>query len=240
MPNVSVPQLDHRSSFVRRVVVLLIPVRHDVEPIRIDHWAQHQNHVAPDALHLRRLLAGHAIPDQRRLLRSGNFGRVQPAINPDNRLPFLRQPACRGLVNLTWRQLLYRLLVAIERAHVLFAGDDRHKHLAPIARLANLLRLHALRRRRRQLLKIFRDLLVIGQVIVRPRLKSKHRSRRGRAGRTFGRRLLCRLTRRRRAQQQHAAQAYGTNAHHDFTSSVLRNKESRIVARRAALAKPRS
>ena len=82
----------------------------------------------------RRLLVGAAdqlVDRLDQLVRADHFGRVQAAVDPDDRLAFLRQRA-RLLLGHAARavQLLRDLLVAIELGEVLRRGDDRRRAAA--------------------------------------------------------------------------------------------------------------
>ena len=76
------------------VAVLHVPVGHQVHAVRIHQHAQ-LNHVVEESQRLLVGAADHLLDVLEQLLRAERLGGVQPAVDPDDRLAFLRQGARR-------------------------------------------------------------------------------------------------------------------------------------------------
>ena len=76
----------------RRFPFSHIPVRHQVQPVGV-HAHRKQDDVIQDPQGLGVSPAGHLINQLHQLLRSQNFGRVQPAVYPDDGAPLAGQSA---------------------------------------------------------------------------------------------------------------------------------------------------
>ena len=70
----------------------------DVLAVGIDRRPQHQDDVVEDRLHLRVVgVREQVVGELQRVLAAGDFGRVQPAVDVDEGLPFARQPVRLGV-----------------------------------------------------------------------------------------------------------------------------------------------
>ena len=124
------------------------------------------DHVAQDAVGLFVVPADQLIDGLDQLVRADDLGRVQAAVDPDDRLAFLRQrprlllAEAAGLV-----QLLRDLLVAIELREILGRGDDRGQVRAAFFGLADLDDLHP-RGFLVELLPVGLELIVGGELVV--------------------------------------------------------------------------
>ena len=85
-------QLRQARQLVRRADVLHVPLGHHLLAVGIDRRPEHQDDVVEDRLGLRlRRRAEQIVREQRRVLRAGDLGRVQPAVDVHERLAVARQ-----------------------------------------------------------------------------------------------------------------------------------------------------
>ena len=76
----------------RRSEVLLIPIGDHVLAVGVDREPEHQDHVVEDRRDLRIVIAGdQVVGELDGVLGVGHLGGVQPAVDVDERLPFLRE-----------------------------------------------------------------------------------------------------------------------------------------------------
>ena len=108
--------------------------------VRIDRRPQHQDDVVEDVGDLR--IGGpreQIVGELQRVLRSGDFGRVQAAVDVDDRLAFAGQGQRPSLAQaLRPRQLAGDLAIAIDLLQVRRRRDQREVELAALARGARL------------------------------------------------------------------------------------------------------
>ena len=150
---------------LQRIRVLHIALRDHLHAVGIGVHGN-DDHVAQDP---RRLLVGaaHELVDRfDQLVRADHFRRVQAAVDPDDRLAFLRERPRLLLGDAAGAvQLLRDLLVAIELGEVLRRGDDRGEMRPAFLGLADLDDLHPARFLV-DLLPVLDELIVGGQVVV--------------------------------------------------------------------------
>ncbi len=86
------------------------------------------------------IVAAHELIDRLdQLVRPEHFGRVKASVEPDDRLPFLRERARLIVVEAIDRRESPRdVFVAIQFLEILRRGDDRHQLRAAFGRLADL------------------------------------------------------------------------------------------------------
>ena len=117
---------------------VLVPRGDDVEAVRVHHRHEQQDGVVADVLHLGRLFGRHAVGQQGRHLRVRHFARVQPPIDPGDRLALAREPAGRRLVDAGAGQLLAGATPMLQPFQVLFARNKQQQHRPPQHRRADL------------------------------------------------------------------------------------------------------
>ena len=100
------------------------------------------------------------------LVRAEHFGRVEAAVEPDDRLPFLRQRVRLGIGQALALGELHRdVLVLLEHLEVRRIGDDRGELRTPFRRLSDLDDLHPVGLGV-DLLPVRHELVVVGQEVV--------------------------------------------------------------------------
>ena len=188
-------ELRQSGQLIRRPDVRHVPFAHHLLAVGIDRRPQHQNHVVEDRLG-RRLVglrpADEVVRELRRVLRAGDFGRMQTAVDVDNRLAFAGELTRRRVGQpRRMRQPLCNLPIALDLIEVLRVRDEREVHRAPLARLAAFDEADVLARGR-ELPEIVDRLIVGRELVVGAGLETKRRVRRGKEAR------LCRQHDRRR------------------------------------------
>ncbi len=86
--DIVVIELRWRGLLVRCIELALVPLADDLQPVRVHAGHQQEDDVLPDRVHLRRLFRRDAMRELWRHLRMRHFGRVQPGVDPDDRLAF--------------------------------------------------------------------------------------------------------------------------------------------------------
>ncbi len=147
------------------VVVLHVPVRHQIHAIRVHEHAQ-LNHVVQEP-HRFFVRAADHLPDVLdELLRAEGLRRVQPAVDPDDGFAFLRERArVRVAHALGERKPARDVLVPIDLRVVGRRRDDGHEHRPAFGRLADLDDVQAVRDLG-ELGPVVGELLVVGEEVV--------------------------------------------------------------------------
>src|SRR5207237_9577259 len=115
-----------------------VPARDELHAIWI-RVHRENDAVAEDPQRLGIVAANQLIYGLDQLVRAEHFGCVQAAVDPDDRLALLREPAWLVLRHAFGDAELARdLLVAIELLEVLWSGDDRHQLRPSFSRLADV------------------------------------------------------------------------------------------------------
>ena len=131
-------ELRQARQLVGRADVLHVPLGHHLLAVRVDGRPQHQDDVVEHRLR-RRLVrpADEVVGEERRVLRPGDFGRVQAAVDVDERLAFARERLRLGVGQpLRMRETLPDLAVPIDLRQVLRRRHQREVHRPPLRRLA--------------------------------------------------------------------------------------------------------
>ena len=126
-----------------RIRIAHVPVGDEIVAVRI-RVDEQDDAVVEEPPRLLVVPADHLVDHLRQLLRAERFGRVQPAVDPDDRLAFLRQRA-RLIVGqpLGERQPARDVAVAREVLVVRRRRDDRHPLGPPLGGLPHVVERHA-------------------------------------------------------------------------------------------------
>ena len=161
-----------------RVLVAHVPVGDQLVAVRVGVHEENDA-VVQEAQRLLVVAADHLVDHLGELLGAERLGRVQAAVDPHHRLPFLRQRA-RLVVGqpLGERQPPRDLLVARKLPVILRRSDDRHPLRPPFGGLPHVLEDHPVRLFVERL-PVGLDLRVVGELVVVADVEAERLFRRG-------------------------------------------------------------
>ena len=191
---------------VRRADVLHVPLGDHLVAVGIDRRPQQDDDVVEHRFGIGVVRAVDQVVEQLRdVRRTGDFRRVQSAVDVDEGFAFAREPACLGVGQpLRMREPARDLAVPIDLSQVVRRRHEREVHRAPLRRLAGLDELDVLAGGR-QLLEVVDGLVVGRELVVGAGTEAEHR---------FGcRHAALREEGDRRRQQEHECQAEDRDSH---------------------------
>jgi hypothetical protein len=162
----------------RGVEDAVVPALDDVEAVGVHHRHEEEHHVLPDLLHLGAFLRDHAVGESRHGLTRRPLRGVKPGVDPHDGRTFLRERLSFVRIHPGPGEGRADLAPAVEIVQVVGTRDEEQLHRPPLHRGADGFHLHAVAGVG-QLAIVRRDLVVIGHLVVGPRLEAEDLRRRG-------------------------------------------------------------